>query len=53
MPASEDVDPRHWEFVPLVVATQSLHVRQVRLPLRIDPLDIYAVAGEVSSCWFV
>ena len=37
----------------LVVTTQSLHLRQVGLPLRIDPLDICGVALEVTPCRFV
>ena len=46
------LDHRHYEFVPLVVGTQRLHVRQIRLPLGINPLDIGGVF-EVTSCWFV
>ena len=53
MPLAEDVDHRYDEFVPLAVANQSLHVRQLRLTLSIDPLDICGVAFELRSCWFV
>ena len=50
---AEDVDYSHYEYVPLVLATQSWHVRQVRMALCIDPRDIGGVAFEETSGWFV
>ena len=52
-PIAEDVDDRHNEFMPTVITTQGLHVRQMGLPLSIDPLDLGGVAFEVTSWWFV
>ena len=48
-----DLHNRHCEFVPLVFATQSLHVPKVPLKLGINPLDIGRVAPEVTSSWLV
>ena len=51
-PLAEEVIDCHEEFGALVVATQCVPVRHIRLPLRIDPLIIGLAAFEVRSCWF-